>query len=47
MQDPEPKLPPLDPDPDPLEPPVPGPNPREPYPDVVPQFDPAIPQPQM
>ena len=42
---PEPKLPPNDPDPDPLNP-VPQPNPDEPGPDVYPGIDPAIPLPQ-
>jgi hypothetical protein len=46
MRDPDPKLPPNDPDPEPPDPPIPGPNPDEPGPDVVPQFDPEIPQPQ-
>ena len=49
LQDREPKLPRLDPDPDPLNP-VPRPNPDEPGPDVVPpmpQIDPETPQPQM
>ncbi len=45
MQDPEAKLPPRDPDPDPLDP-VPGPNPDEPGPDVVPQIDSETHQPQ-
>ena len=50
MQNSEPKLPPRDPNPDPLDPPFPGPNPAEPVPDepgpdVVPQVDPETPQP--
>ena len=40
MRDAEPKLPPADPDPGPLYPPVPEPNPDEPGPDVLPQTDP-------
>ena len=47
MQHPKAKLPPRDPDPDPMYPPAPEPHPDEPDPDVVPQIDPAIPQPQM
>ena len=46
MRDPDPKLPPTDPDPEPPDPPIPGPNPDEPGPDVVPQVDPEIPLPQ-
>jgi hypothetical protein len=47
MRDPDPKLPPADPDPEPPDgPPIPGPNPDEPGPDVVPRVDPEIPQPQ-
>src|ERR1700722_16849371 len=46
MRDPDPKLPPPDPDPEPQDPPIPGPNPDEPGPDVVPQIDPELPQPQ-
>jgi hypothetical protein len=47
MRDPEPKLPPADPDPEPPDgPPIPGPSPDEPGPDVVPQVDLEIPQPQ-
>jgi hypothetical protein len=45
MQDPEPKLPPADPDPDPLVPaslPLPEPDPDEPGPDLLPQIDPAF-----
>jgi hypothetical protein len=46
MRDPDPKLPPTDPDPEPPGPPIPGPNPDEPGPDVVPQVDPDISLPQ-
>ena len=46
MRDPDPKLPPNDPDPEPPGPPIPGPNPDEPGPDVVPQVDPEFPEPQ-
>jgi hypothetical protein len=46
MRDPDPKLPPTDPDPEPPDPPIPGPNPDEPGPDVLPQVDPGIPLPQ-
>lgn len=46
MRNPDPKLPPTDPDPEPPGPPIPGPNPDEPGPDVVPQVDPDFPQPQ-
>jgi hypothetical protein len=43
MKEPEPQLPPEDPDPDPLYPPgIPGPNPDEPGPDMMPQVDPAF-----
>jgi hypothetical protein len=42
MHDPEPTLPPRDPDPEPVDP-VPGPNPDEPGPDVLPQTDPLVP----
>ena len=45
VDDPEPKLPPNDPDPDPLNP-IPRPNPDEPGPDVFPRIDPSIPLPQ-
>ncbi len=43
MQDPEPKLPPGDPDTDPMDPIAPEPNPDEPGPDVEPQTDPEPP----
>ena len=47
MRDPDPKLPPPNPDPEPPDgPPIPRPTPDEPGPDVVPQVDPEIPQPQ-
>ena len=46
MRDPDPKLPPTDPDPEPPGPHIPGPNPNELGPDVVPQVDPDIPQSQ-
>ena len=45
MQDPDPKLPPPDPDPvpEPLAPPsLPEPDPDEPSPDLIPQIEPAF-----
>jgi len=47
MRDPDPKLPPSDPDPEQPGPPLPNPSPDEPGPDVVPLFDPGLPQPRM
>lgn len=46
MQNPEPKLPRRNPDEDLLYPPVPVPIPDEPGPDVVPQKETEIPQPE-
>jgi len=47
QQDTEPKLPPPDPEPDPLNPGYPSPSPHLPDPDVLPLNDPIGPGPQI
>jgi hypothetical protein len=46
MPEPDPTLPPNDPDPEPLNPVFPGPGPEEPGPDVLPEVDPDRFEPQ-